>query len=104
MTKLHLFRDKQRALHAFFAFKDRAIQKGQELIANYDPALTIIIMPSCDSPAEFHYFKSLELLYNREILKGFHPDEADLDDVEILLNEISAELILLTPPRGHRPL
>ena len=74
------------------------------MIVRYQPSLSIILVSYGDVPQEIHYFKSLNLFYDREILRGFHPDEADLDDVEILLNEISAELILLTPPRGHRPL
>lgn len=94
MIKLHLFRDEERAKHAFYAFKDQVIhKKGQgRVIVRYRPSLSIILTSWGDTPQEIHYFKSLDLSYNRLMLMGWRPDEVDLEDVGNLLDEIVMEL------------
>ena len=93
MTKLHLFRNEERAKHAFYAFKDQVIhKKGQGRVIVRRSPLSIILTSYGGAPSEMHYFKSLDLSYNRLILKGWSPDEVDLEDVGNLLDEIVMEL------------
>ena len=69
MTKLHLFRNEERAKHAFNAFKDQVIhKKGQGRVIVRRSPLSIILTSYGGAPSEMHYFKGIDLSYSRLVL------------------------------------